>query len=73
LDNWFHCLKYHLGVKQDGEPIDDVALPPWAKVIVPLDVSYTCNNSFLEDGLFVHQDSSVAFIMAVNLALQPCY
>ncbi|XP_008657994.1 BEACH domain-containing protein B [Zea mays] len=22
---------YHLGVKQDGEPIGDVALPPWAK------------------------------------------
>lgn len=24
---------YHLGVKQDGEPIGNVALPPWAKVI----------------------------------------
>lgn len=24
---------YHLGVKQDGEPLGDVALPPWAKVI----------------------------------------
>lgn len=23
---------YHLGVKQDGEPIGDVCLPPWAKV-----------------------------------------
>lgn len=23
---------YHLGVKQDGEPIGDVVLPPWAKV-----------------------------------------
>ena len=23
---------YHLGVKQDGEPIADVCLPPWAKV-----------------------------------------
>ncbi|PPD66411.1 hypothetical protein GOBAR_DD36708 [Gossypium barbadense] len=22
---------YHLGVKQDGEPINDVSLPPWAK------------------------------------------
>ncbi|KAE8695387.1 Binding isoform 4 [Hibiscus syriacus] len=22
---------YHLGVKQDGEPISDVSLPPWAK------------------------------------------
>ncbi|THU62740.1 hypothetical protein C4D60_Mb01t08320 [Musa balbisiana] len=22
---------YHLGVKQDGEPLGDVALPPWAK------------------------------------------
>ncbi|KAI3460067.1 hypothetical protein Pfo_016730 [Paulownia fortunei] len=22
---------YHFGVKQDGEPIDDVCLPPWAK------------------------------------------
>ncbi|KAK4792509.1 hypothetical protein SAY86_022944 [Trapa natans] len=22
---------YHLGVKQDGEPIEDVCLPPWAK------------------------------------------
>ena len=63
---------YHLGVKQDGEPIGDVALPPWAKVTVPLDVSYICNNSFLEDGLFVYQDSSVAFLMTVNLALQLC-
>jgi len=36
---------YHLGVKQDGEPIGDVALPPWAKVIVPLEVSYICHNS----------------------------
>lgn len=25
---------YHLGVKQDGEPLGDVALPPWAKVSV---------------------------------------
>jgi hypothetical protein len=24
---------YHLGVKQDGEPLGDVGLPPWAKVI----------------------------------------
>ncbi|KAK6245788.1 hypothetical protein SCA6_008878 [Theobroma cacao] len=24
---------YHLGVKQDGEPISDVSLPPWAKVV----------------------------------------
>ncbi|ONM21548.1 40S ribosomal protein S4-3 [Zea mays] len=39
---------YHLGVKQDGELIGDVALPPWAK------------------------DSSVAFLMTVNLALQLC-
>lgn len=23
---------YHLGVKQDGKPIGDVCLPPWAKV-----------------------------------------
>lgn len=23
---------YHFGVKQDGEPIGDVCLPPWAKV-----------------------------------------
>lgn len=23
---------YHLGVKQDGEPLGDVCLPPWAKV-----------------------------------------
>lgn len=23
---------YHFGVKQDGEPIRDVCLPPWAKV-----------------------------------------
>ena len=23
---------YHLGVKQDGEPLGDVILPPWAKV-----------------------------------------
>lgn len=23
---------YHLGVKQDGEPLCDVTLPPWAKV-----------------------------------------
>lgn len=23
---------YHLGIKQDGEPLDDVCLPPWAKV-----------------------------------------
>lgn len=23
---------YHLGVKQDGEPLGDVVLPPWAKV-----------------------------------------
>ncbi|KAG8632803.1 hypothetical protein MANES_18G056822v8 [Manihot esculenta] len=22
---------YHLGIKQDGEPLDDVCLPPWAK------------------------------------------
>lgn len=60
---------YHLGVKQDGEPIGDVALPPWAKVIVPLDVSCICHNSFLEDEL-VHQDSSVVFLMTVSLALQ---
>lgn len=25
---------YHLGVKQDGEPISDVCLPPWAKVCI---------------------------------------
>lgn len=24
---------YHLGVKQDGEPLGDVGLPPWAKVV----------------------------------------
>jgi hypothetical protein len=24
---------YHLGIKQDGEPLGDVGLPPWAKVI----------------------------------------
>jgi hypothetical protein len=24
---------YHLGIKQDGEPLGDVALPPWAQVI----------------------------------------
>jgi hypothetical protein len=48
-------------------------LPPWAKVMVPLDVSYICNNSFLEDGLFVHRDSSIAFLMTVNLALQLCW
>ena len=24
---------YHLGVRQDGEPLGDVVLPPWAKVI----------------------------------------
>lgn len=24
---------YHLGVKQDGELISDVCLPPWAKVL----------------------------------------
>lgn len=23
---------YHLGVRQDGEPIGDVFLPPWSKV-----------------------------------------
>lgn len=23
---------YHLGVKQDGEPLGDICLPPWAKV-----------------------------------------
>ena len=27
---------YHLGVKQDGEPIGNVALPPWAKVLILL-------------------------------------
>ena len=25
--------RYHLGVKQDGEPLNDVLLPPWAKVL----------------------------------------
>jgi hypothetical protein len=30
---------YHLGVKQDGEPLGDVALPPWAKV---MDNSFSC-------------------------------
>jgi hypothetical protein len=24
--------KYHMGVKQDGERLDNVALPPWAEV-----------------------------------------
>lgn len=24
---------YHMGIKQDGEPIGDVCLPPWAKVL----------------------------------------
>lgn len=23
---------YHLGIKQDGEPLTNVSLPPWAKV-----------------------------------------
>lgn len=23
---------YHFGVKQDGEPLGDISLPPWAKV-----------------------------------------
>lgn len=46
---------YHLGVKQDGEPIGNVTLPPWAKVIVPFDVSYICHDSFLEDEVFVNQ------------------
>ena len=26
--------KYHMGVKQDGERLDNVALPPWAKVYI---------------------------------------
>ena len=36
---------YHLGVKQDGEPIGDVCLPPWAKVCrFPLSTS-CCNRA----------------------------
>lgn len=27
---------YHLGVKQDGDPLGDVRLPPWAKVHEPI-------------------------------------
>lgn len=26
--------KYHMGVKQDGERLDNVALPPWAEVFI---------------------------------------
>lgn len=25
---------YHFGVKQDGEPLGQVGLPPWAKVMI---------------------------------------
>ncbi len=34
---------YHLGVKQDGEPIGDVCLPPWAKVC-RFPISTSCCN-----------------------------
>ena len=60
---------YHLGVKQDGEPIGNVALPPWAKVLI-LRVTYICHTSFLENEFLVHQDSSVAILMKVSSALQ---
>lgn len=36
---------YHLGIKQDGEPLGHVALPPWAKVFefLDMDESFACN------------------------------
>jgi hypothetical protein len=50
---------YHLGVKQDGELLGDVALPPWAKVMVTPVVSYLhhCDTCDFEDALLVHLDT----------------
>jgi hypothetical protein len=47
---------YHLGVKQDGELLGDVALPPWAKVMDTHFVSYPhhCHTCDLEDELLVY-------------------
>ena len=45
---------YHLGVKQDGEPIGDVCLPPWAKVCgFPLSTS-GCNSAYSLIANIVH-------------------
>ncbi|GJY81656.1 BEACH domain-containing protein B isoform X1 [Tanacetum coccineum] len=31
VPQFFYMPAYHLGVKQDGEPLNDVGFPPWAK------------------------------------------
>lgn len=36
---------YHLGVKQDGEPIGDVGLPPWSKVCEYPKIKYAKRSS----------------------------
>ena len=43
---------YHFGIKQDGEPLDDVCLPPWAKVR-GLPHGFNANCSFCVTFFFV--------------------
>ncbi|GJY09308.1 BEACH domain-containing protein B isoform X1 [Tanacetum coccineum] len=57
VPQFFYMPAYHLGVKQDGEPLNDVGFPPWAKT-----------RDSIESQISSHQVSQVWFQVISQVA-----
>lgn len=57
---------YHFGIKQDGVPLGDVGLPPWAKVVtMELTDLFFLLSFLIKEPFFYH--TSLNFSQELNL------